>query len=232
MFSGKQASDYLLCRQCEGRFNFGGESWVIANCWHSPEDFPLRTRLLEIGPVRGNVKKFAAFEVAGDSQIDREKIAYFGASVIWRAAVHQWNMPAGPPKRISLNRYEEPLRRYLMGETPFPDEAAMLAFVSPSTDEMNNKFVTFPWLWKRDGGFHRFKFVVPGITYLLCVGKMVPAEFRDSCASKSANGAIFMTPATDEANLQSNLGMLRTSQRVGKLARTGGVIAGGLRGKR
>ena len=58
----------------------------------------------------------------------------------------------------------------------------MLAFVSPSTDEMNNKFVTFPWLWKREGGFHQFKFVVPGITYLLCVGKMVPAEFRDSCA--------------------------------------------------
>ena len=225
MFSGKQASDYLLCGVCEQRFNQGGEAYLIANSWHSPEDFPLQQWLLEKGPVRGSTERFAAFEVAEDPQIDREKIAYFGTSVIWRAAVHDWHMPSGHPKRISFGRYEDGFRRYLLGETEFPEEAAMLVFVSPSKDEMQNNFVTFPWLWKREGGFHQYKLVVPGITYILCVGKMVHQDFRDSCLSKSANGAIFMTPATDDANIQSNVAMLKNSRRVGKLARVGGGIA-------
>jgi hypothetical protein len=37
-----------------------------------------------------------------------------------------------------------------------------------------------------------------------------------------ANGAIFMTPATEDANMQSNVAMLKTSRRAGKRACVGG----------
>jgi hypothetical protein len=39
--TSKQVSDYLLCRECEVRFNRGGEQWVIENCWHAETDLNL-----------------------------------------------------------------------------------------------------------------------------------------------------------------------------------------------
>ena len=46
----EQATAYLLCGECEERFNSGGETWVLKNCWHSEVDFQLRSNLVAIPP--------------------------------------------------------------------------------------------------------------------------------------------------------------------------------------
>jgi len=46
MISSEQAKDYLLCAKCEDRFNKGGEDWVLKNCWHNENEFPLRSALV------------------------------------------------------------------------------------------------------------------------------------------------------------------------------------------
>jgi hypothetical protein len=134
-------------------------------------------------------------------------------------------MPAGDPKPFSLGPYEENFRRYLMGDAGFPKESALIVLISASMDEKFNKFVAFPWVFKREGGFHQIKFVGLGITYHLCVGKMVPDDFHESCTAKSEKGPVYMAPGTDKLNMQGNLGTMRTSRSVGKLAsaRGGGV---------
>jgi hypothetical protein len=224
MLSGKQASDYLLCDHCEQRFNRGGEQWVVANCWHDPADFPLRNRLLAVGPSALSSPDFTIFESRSIPDVDCDRLVYFGASIIWRAAVHKWRMPAGDPLPISLGPYENAFRQYLLGETQFPCDAVMLVSVSYSRAETNNKSFTLPWLFKREGGHHQFKLIVPGLTYLLCVGKSMPDGLRRMCTARSEKGFVYMSERTDGINLRGHLAMLKTSRRLGRLAKTGGIL--------
>jgi hypothetical protein len=86
-------------------------------------------------------------------------------------------------------------------------------------EEMKNKSFTPPWLFKREGGHHQFKMIVPGITYQLFVGKVMPTALRGMCTARSPKGLIYMSPKTDDVNLQGTLDMLKNSRRVGKLAK-------------
>lgn len=224
MISGKQASDYLLCDGCEQRFNHGGEQYVRANCWDSPTEFPLRATLLAFGPSALSSEDLTIFESVGVPGVDRDKLVYFGMSVFWRAAVHKWSMPAGDPVPINLGPYEDPIRRYLLGNADFPGRAVVLVSVSHSMEEMKNKSFTPPWLFKREGGHHQFKMIVPGVTYQLFLGKVMPTALREMCTARSRNGLIFMSPKTDDVNLQGALDMLKNSRRVGKLAKSDEAI--------
>jgi hypothetical protein len=135
-------------------------------------------------------------------------------------------MPAGNPVRICLGPYEEAFRLYLVSQAPadFPKDAVILVSVSESMDEMKNKSFNSPWLFRREDGHHQFKLVIPGITYQLMVGKNIQPVLRDMCTLRSPKGLVYMSPRTDNVNLQSILEMLRTSKRVGKLAKSDNVI--------
>jgi hypothetical protein len=218
MISGKQATDYLLCGGCEQLFNHGGEQYVRANCWESPTQFPLRAALLASGPSTLSSKELTIFESVGVPDVDRDKLVYFGMSVFWRAAVHRWHMPAGDPVPINLGPYEDPIRRYLLGTADFPQHAVILVSVSHSMEQMKNKSFTPPWLFKHEGGYHQFKMIVPGITYQLFLGKVMPTALPEMCTARSPKGLIYMSPKTDDVNLQGTLDMLKNSRRVGKLA--------------
>lgn len=229
MISGQQASAYLLCDGCEQKFNLGGEKWIRANCWQDPNRFPLRSALLASGPSRYSSGDLTMFETAGLPDVDREKLVYFGTSVIWRGAVHKWHMPSGDPVPICLGRYEDDFRRYLLGEAGFPQSAVMLVSVAASMDEMKNKSFTFPWLFKRENGHHQLKVVAPGITYQLFVGNVLPPAPRKMCTLRSKAGFVYMSKRTDDVNLQGNLEMLKTSKRVGKLAKSqDGILSDGV----
>ena len=120
LLSEKQAHDHLLCDECEDRFNKGGERWFLQNAWRDPDDFPLRTRLVDAGPPAFSSPDLTMFEAASVPGVDRDKLVYFGVSVFWRAAVHRWRLPSGPSETIGLGSYEDQFRRYLLGKAEFP----------------------------------------------------------------------------------------------------------------
>lgn len=91
-------------------------------------------------------------------------------------------------------------------------------------EEIKNKSFTPPWLFKREGGHHQFKMVIPGITYQLFLGKVMPSALRAMCTARSPNGLIYMSARTDEINLEGTLKMLKNSRRVGKLAKSDRAI--------
>jgi len=75
--------------------------------------------------------------------VDRAKIAYFALSLFWRASVHTWVAHDGERVRIDLGRkYNEEIRRYLLGETPIPKNAALL--VAVCTDAVSQKTFFMP----------------------------------------------------------------------------------------
>lgn len=105
-------------------------------------------------------------------------------------------------------------RSYLLGKVDFPQYAVILVSVSHSMEEMKNKSFTPPWLFKREGGHYQFKMIVPGITYQLFLGKVMPTALRSMCTARSPKGLIYMSPKTDDVNLQGTLDMVKNSRRV------------------
>jgi hypothetical protein len=130
--SSHQVTDYVLCRDCEQRFNKNGEDYVMRLVTQQNGEFPLLEALNSI-PSQQSGKNFAAYSAAGTSDIDRDKIGYFAISVFWRASVHTWKQENGELVSIDLGKkYNEEIRRYLLGETAIPKQAALI--VAACTD--------------------------------------------------------------------------------------------------
>ena len=126
----KEIMDYLLCGDCEERFNRNGESEVLRLLAPKAKNevFPLRERVRN-APVVVTVEGMTGHDSRA-IEIDAERLAYFALSVIWRGAVHSWTLPDGSKcRRCRLGRHEEPIRQFLIGQTPFPQDAAVLVSV-------------------------------------------------------------------------------------------------------
>jgi hypothetical protein len=116
----EQVSDYVLCEPCEQRINKGGEEYVLAHCNNFAGGFRLSDILNALQPleVHGTTAVYAGSQ---SSEIDLDRLAYFGASVLWRGSAHSWRSGKDPLRTPSLGSYEEHFRKYLIGQGPFPE---------------------------------------------------------------------------------------------------------------
>lgn len=189
-----QVRDRLLCRDCEQLFSKNGEDYVMRLVKQDAGVFPLLEMLskqtpIATGPNNGDV--FSAPEVG----IDVGKIAYYGLSMFWRAAVHVWTSLKG--QTISSNLAQdhlEAIRRYLHGEVGWPAEIVLQ--VTVCTDSISQDTVQAPTDWENDK-YKGASMVVFGIFFMLvsgvtpgdrewikcCMTAPKYAIFRHSCAS-------------------------------------------------
>ena len=164
-----QMSDYLLCSACEQRFNARGEGWCLKHCDRGRGRFRLR-EILESHTPRWNIKGFRVYDGDSIPEIDTKALVYFGLSVFWRAAVHTWKTPKGTVA-IELGPYEEPLRRFLLDEIPFPPKMVITVRVS----DLGNMFWT-P-VEKNKSEFRIFAFGMLGLEFTFVTGSKIPPEF-------------------------------------------------------
>lgn len=153
--TSRQVWSYLLCGDCEGKFNKKGEDWVLKN-------------YLNISQIKN---------------IDVQKLVYFATSIFWRASAYSWHLPVGQPSvyPLQFGPYSEKLRNFLMGNSPFPDEASLGIFISQNPQ---HDCVIFPEEGDRiSGGFRRYAFFIPGITFVLCLGQKIPSDLKNECAA-------------------------------------------------
>jgi hypothetical protein len=96
---------------------------------------------------------------------------YFAASVIWRAAVAQWEIAGNPAPKVKLGKYEHEFRKYLLGRAPFPKRTLMFLGISdlPCPENIMTPPVTI-----HANGYHRHKFTIPGVLFILLVGNRLP----------------------------------------------------------
>jgi hypothetical protein len=96
------------------------------------KNFPVLDALSAQTPrlVDGGTKLYAGAKV---KSLDMDKIVYFAVSVFWRGAVHQWtsSLRSEAPD-VHLCAYEEPIRQFLLGTSPLPDDVALTVFVCPN----------------------------------------------------------------------------------------------------
>jgi hypothetical protein len=139
--SSHQIKDYVLCHDCEQRFNRNGEDYVMRLVTKRNGQFPLLDTLNATATTLIG-KKWTAYTASQTPSIDRAKIAYFALSVFWRASVHTWVQESGEKTRIDLGtKYNEEIRRFLLGETPIPKNTNLLVAVCIDEESQKTFFV-------------------------------------------------------------------------------------------
>jgi len=181
-----QLRDYVFCKDCERCLNENGERWVLANI---PQDygapFPLRTALETLTPVFVN-KEIDLYNVAGVSAFETHKLVYFAMSMFWRGAIHEWQTPRGSKApRIELCAYEEPIRRFLLGEQGLPLQVILTVGIWHAKKVLQAAHVPQP---SHLAECQRYWFYVPGIIFSIYFGERVPADVLQRDATKNVVG--------------------------------------------
>lgn len=192
-----QVKDYLLCRDCEERLNKHGETWAAGQVYDG-KAFPLLDRLNLALPFWETPQTRAVSGFAAG--IDTNKLAYFGLSILWRAAAHKWRMLDGQTTTIDLGDYEEPIRKFLLGEISLPNDIIVVA--TACTD------------WLSQGSFYTpcrvrgnpntaYAFLARGIKFTVLAGSNLPASMRELCCVGSKQKLVFA--ANHEAKVVHSL---------------------------
>ena len=213
-FSSAQARAHLLCSQCEDRLNKGGEDWVLKNCWRSPTNFPLHSALTAVECFVDD-KGFRAYEGKEVPGVEIDKLAYFAASIFWRASVHDWRVGKDKEQRLSLGPYQNVLRLYLLGKTSMPDGVVLLVTLSGVLDDLYNRVAVMPWFFNRKPEYRAYKFVVTGFTFQMLFGMMIPKPIRRICSAR--RGFLYMS--ADGDMLKAMAIMAKRAEGKGKLAK-------------
>ena len=190
-----QISEHLLCGECEERFRAGGEDWAIRNCYRVGEGFRLHELTLSCTLLEdGELAKF--YSAKSNLEIDCAKLAYFAASVFWRASAHAWKFPTiNPAIPIALGPYEDKFRTYLLGSSRFPDNAAIWVWISQA--EKPSRAITFPSsyrLWE----CHVHTFDIPGVRFELFLGKTMLEFIKLMCVLKGPDQPILVSDVPDD----------------------------------
>ena len=170
--SSDQITDYVLCRECEARFDKGGENYALRLA-ATQTHFPFLKKL-EGAPFRALGKELKGYAEADTSDVNRDALAYFSLSIFWRAAAHRWRWRDGQTVSIDLgSKYTEAIRRYLLAETGFP--ASMSLIVVAFTDQLTQDGFSMPVLNGRlpTGGWQH-AFGARGFGFMLQIGKQLP----------------------------------------------------------
>lgn len=179
--SSYQVMDYVFCHNCEQLLNRKGEDYVM-RLIHHRNKFPLLELLKAHGPGLGN-REFRFYTGEMTPDIDRDKIAYFAASVFWRAAVHTWRQEDG--KKISVNlspEEKETLRQYMLGNEGFPKNAGLMTFVC--TDALSQGLFWMPGENERTKD-RVFLLGVRGLTFFFSIGDATPPRVSKYCMVNS-----------------------------------------------
>jgi hypothetical protein len=170
--SQHQYKQHLLCRACEQRFNDNGEQYVLQLLSDRDQKFQLLD-ILKKSHATAIGSLWTQYSAEHTPTIDREKLAYFGISVFWRASVATWNDANGHPEiRIDLGpKYNEQVRRYLLGEMGIPKEAFLTVYVCSDAASALRSFAPSKNGTTRLGKLTGF--LVRGIEFNFGIGKAV-----------------------------------------------------------
>jgi hypothetical protein len=175
----------------------------MRHCYRGRGVFRLREILRQSAPVieQPEVLAYSASEFPA---IDVGQLVYFCTSVFWRASVREWSIFGERFSPIHLGiRYQEEIRRYLLGENPFPDTGTVSIFVS----QLNKPLLTFSFPESiRSKSRHTHRMHIPGITFVLTLGKELHSTWLANCVLRSPLHPIYVSKLFDQI-VQKDIGV-------------------------
>ena len=188
--SSTQAWLHLLCGVCERRLNDYGERWVLRNCYRGRGGFRLRDELRR----RASLSSDEKFEVYSAINNEVAQLAYFALSVIWRASLCDWPHRGLTYPQRELGPYQDDVRRYLCGETIFPQFAA----VNVNLSRLPTPVLAFKFPESfRALECHCHRFHIPGISFVVAIGRE-SSRMQDICIVNSSSHPAFVNTISDE----------------------------------
>ena len=185
---------HLLCGDCEQRFSSRGEALIMRLVQRKTEFALLdRLRLAVSLSVEPSVNAFSGSAIG----IDTEALAYFALSVLWRSGVQTWRTLNQQTTGVSLGGCQEPIRKYLVGETGFPSD--IVVTVTICTD-IGSRFCTFAPSERKGTLFASpsYSLLVRGIWFHILTGIPPSAHVRHACCVNSPNKVLFMKDCEKE----------------------------------
>jgi hypothetical protein len=166
--------------------NENGERWVLANI---PGDydaaFPLRTALQALTPVFVG-EDIDLYDTTAASAFEMDSLVYFGVSVFWRGAVHDWETTGRlKAPAVDLCAYEEPIRRFLMKEQELPFSVVLTMDIWHARKVLQAPYPPMP---SHLPECQRYWFYIPGIIFSLYVGENIPGSVRLRDATRNIVG--------------------------------------------
>jgi hypothetical protein len=181
----RQTQDYLLCENCEDILNKGGESWIADKLATWERRFPLYDTLTKF-PPDFNEDGMVVYFAVKNPEIKIDQLAHFALGLFWKASVHPWKAGRIEP-RIELGPYSEEIRKWLRGEGAFPKNVYLIAVVErPARAQIA---LNDPYESGNDG-WRSFFTHVPGLLFMLAVGKTVDEGTRVLCMQNSPGNPI------------------------------------------
>ena len=194
--TSKQVKDFLLCAKCEDLFNKNGENEILKWVWNG-KSFPLGDRLAVAVPLSLDPSVTPSFSGVSIG-VDTEKFTYFALSVIWRAAVHEWDMPfGGKTNLLNLGAIDDPIRKYLLGTAGFPPEVVVVA--TACTDPLSIQAFSIP---TRVPGYPGtcFAILTLGIYFRVLIGSGITPASREICCAISKARPIFQRDCSQKTS--------------------------------
>jgi len=189
----RQTTDYLLCKSCEDVLNKGGESWILDKLATWERTFPLYDLLTQAPPIL-NEAGSAVYLTAQNKSIAVEKVTHFALGIFWKASVHPWRGDIQEP-RIELGPYSESIRKWLLDETAFPEYVYLHVIVErPERAQIS---INDPYEGVCQGWRTHF-FHVPGILFMLALGKTVDSPVRSLAINNAGNPITVLDEITDK----------------------------------
>jgi hypothetical protein len=201
----------LLCRDCEGKFSANGERYVIPRL-QGREGFRFLDELRDV-PAHQISPELFAFSCA-DAGFDAGKLAYFAVSLLWRAAVRNWDMFDGHTTSVQMDDgHKESIRQYLLGTGPFPSDMIVMATVATDVPTRESFFTPsrIP-----ENPYTTYSVMTKGLAFRISMGSDLPLEMKSACCIH--NGIIFAKDCSDRS-VDPFVGMMETSVVKGGMAR-------------
>jgi hypothetical protein len=178
--TNKQMKEYLLCRVCEERFS----KWEAYA-------FPIMSQVDKTFPWLANVTPGVTEPLWDSSDVDVSKLSLFAASLFWRFSVYR-------DSQLSLGAVEEPIRQYLLGQSPFPADAVLVVtLLDPSGAKLTRSDRGFSYsdVPARRDGYEAARVTLLGVDLQLFFGQAVPVEFHRLCFVRTAHVLVQPTDA-------------------------------------
>ncbi|MCY3665835.1 MAG: hypothetical protein OXH81_09275 [Gemmatimonadetes bacterium] len=134
-YTDSQVATPFLCDTCEEILSKNGERTVCGECYRGNGKFILRDKVKATLDMFTEEGKGWINPIKEAKNLDFGAYLYFGASIIWRASAGKWPDYIGKMRGSLGDRYQEELRRFLLGETGFPSKIYLL--VGINNDEIN-----------------------------------------------------------------------------------------------
>jgi hypothetical protein len=181
--SNEQVRKHLLCDSCEQLFQKNGENHVLHLYSRTQSSFPLRDKLLksESSSTHDGKRTYQSKDLpAGVRWSD---FRYFAASIFWRGSVANWGVGLAHYKGALGTKYEEVLRKFLLGQGEYPSEMMLDIFVE--FGDPVYRMALFPVVRRlkssNGSAYYSHSFIIPGIRFSATVGGPVAklAHLRD-----------------------------------------------------